>query len=393
MSSDQWRILVKVTGYRSLITHHDWGRRIGDVNHASETTSTPVHALIVTTDEGIDGVGIGAHPDIERIFGAVAGEDPRGVVALYDRMCAHVFKLGHQGAAAGTIGAIDMALWDIKAKAAGEPLWRLLGGRDRFVPGYASALDIALDDDELVAIHTKFAERGYRSAKLKGGRHLDRDIERLLLVRDIYSGQSAAPALMFDANEAWHRSQAIRYVVKLEEKIDLAWIEEPVRRWDAAGLAAVRAGVRAGVASGENLTGLEQFRPLLDAEALDVVQVGWGWGTTLALRVAAAAHARDLPVSPVGFWPAIAPAAAAMPNMISLEVQDLTYPYGIGVDQEIVDGGIVLGDEAGHGLSVDEDAISSLAVDSAWRTPPNWQVRPARAGLRLTPEDDSDLDH
>lgn len=384
---------MKVTGYRSLITHHDWGRRIGDVNHVSETAEMPLHVLIVTTDDGIEGIGIGAHPDVERVFDAVAGEDPRGVVALYDRMCAYVFKLGHQGAVAGTIGAIDMALWDIKAKAAGEPLWRLLGGRDRFVAGYASALDIALDDDELVAIHTKFAERGFRSAKMKGGRYLEHDLDRLLLLRDIYSSQSEAPTFMFDANEAWHRSQAVRYVTKLEEKIDLAWIEEPVRRWDAAGHAAVRAGVRAGVASGENLTGLEQFRPLLDADALDVVQVGWGWGTTLAMRVAAAAHARDLPVSPVGFWPAIAPAAAAMPNMISIEVQDLTYPYGIGVDQEIVDGGIVLGDQPGHGLTVDEDAINAIVADAEWRSPTSWQVRPARAGLRLTPEDDSPLDN
>jgi L-alanine-DL-glutamate epimerase-like enolase superfamily enzyme len=383
---------VKVARYRSLITHHDWGRRIGDINNASETTRTPVHVLIVTTDDGIEGVGIGAHPDIERVFRAVAGEDPRSVVALYDRMCAEVFKLGHQGAIAGTIGAVDMALWDIKAKAAGEPLWRLLGGRDRFVPGYASALDIALDDDELVAVHTKFAERGYRSAKLKGGRHFDRDLERLLLLRDVYSGQSTAPVFMLDANEAWHRSQAVRYVTKLEEKIDLAWIEEPVRRWDAAGHAAVRAGVRAGVASGENLTGLDQFRPLLEADALDIVQVGWGWGTTLALRVAAAADVHGLPISPVGFWPAIAPASAAMPNMISLEVQDLSYPYGMGVDQEIVDGGVVLGDQPGHGLTVDEAAIARLPDDSAGRTVVNWQVRPARAGLRLTPEDDSALD-
>ncbi len=383
---------MKVTGYRSLLTHHDWGRVIGDVNNASETALTPVHVLVVTTDEGIEGIGIGAHPDIERVFAAVAGEDPRGVVGLYDRMCAHVFKLGHQGAVAGTIGAIDMALWDIKAKAAGEPLWRLLGSRDRFVPGYASALDIALDDDELVALHTRFAERGYRSAKLKGGRHLKRDLERLILLRDIYASQSTAPALMLDANEAWHRSQAVRYVTRLEEHVDLAWIEEPVRRWDAAGHAAVRAGVRAGVASGENLTGLEQFRPLLDADALDVVQVGWGWGTTLALRVAAAAAARDLPVSPVGFWPAITPAAAAMPNMISIEVQDLGYPYAMQVDQEIIDGGIVLGDQPGHGLTIDEKVIASLSDDLPWRKLANWQVRPARAGLRLTPEDDSSLD-
>jgi L-alanine-DL-glutamate epimerase-like enolase superfamily enzyme len=348
--------------------------------------------LIVSTDEGVEGIGIGAHPDIERVFVAVAGEDPRGVVGLYDRMCAHVFKLGHQGAVAGTIGAIDMALWDVKAKLAGEPLWRFLGGRDRFVPGYASALDIALDSDELLALHTKFAERGYRSAKLKGGRNLDVDLERLQLLRDIYSRNSDAPGLMLDANEAWHRSQAVRYIAKLEEKVDLTWIEEPVRRWDAAGHAAIRAGVRAGVASGENLTGLEQFRPLLDADALDVVQVGWGWGTTLALRVAAAAHARDLPISPVGFWPAITPAAAAMPNLISIEVQDLSYPYGMRVDQEIVAGGVVLGEEPGHGLTDDEETIRALETETAPQKTANWQVRPARAGLRMTPEDDSPLE-
>jgi len=198
--------------------------------------------------------------------------------------------------------------------------------------------------------------------------------------------------LMLDANEAWHRSQAIRYVSQIEERFDLTWVEEPVRRWDAAGLAAVRAAVRAGVASGENLTGLEQFRPLLDADALDVVQAGWGWGTTLALRVAAAAHARDLPVSPVGFSPAIAPAAAAMPNMLTIEVQDLAFPIGLRVDQEFDDGGIVLGDTPGNGFAIDEEALALHTASANQLATPDWQVRPSRAALRITPEDDSPLD-
>ena len=383
---------MKITGYRSLTTHHDWGRRIGDVNHVTDAALTPVSILLVTTDENIGGIGIGAHDDIERIFPAVEGEDPRSVTALYDRMCDHVFKLGHQGAVAGTIGAIDMALWDIKAKAAGEPLWRLLGARDRFVPGYASALDIGLEGEEFLATHKRFAERGFRAVKLKGGRHLERDLDRLAVLRDIYAARSSAPALMLDANEAWHRSQAIRYVSQIEERFDLTWVEEPVRRWDAAGLAAVRAAVRAGVASGENLTGLEQFRPLLDADALDVVQAGWGWGTTLALRVAAAAHARDLPVSPVGFSPAIAPAAAAMPNMLTIEVQDLAFPIGLRVDQEFDDGGIVLGDTPGNGFAIDEEALALHTASANQLATPDWQVRPSRAALRITPEDDSPLD-
>jgi L-alanine-DL-glutamate epimerase-like enolase superfamily enzyme len=383
---------VKITGYRRLTTYHDWGRLIGDVNHVSDATLTPVPILLVTTDENIGGIGIGAHDDIERVFPAVEGEDPRGATALYDRMCDFVFKLGHQGAVAGTIGALDMALWDIKARAAGEPLWRLLGARDRFVPGYASALDIGLEGEDFLAVHKRFAERGFRAAKLKGGRHLARDLDRLAMLRDVYAARSSAPALMLDANEAWHRSQAIRYVAQVEEQFDITWVEEPVRRWDAAGLAAVRAAVRAGVASGENLTGLEQFRPLLDAEALDVVQVGWGWGTTLAMRVAAAAHARDLPVSPVGFSPAIAPAAAAMPNMLTIEVQDLAFPIGLRIDQEFDDGGIVLGDTPGNGFEIDEGALALHAASGDQSPTRDWQVRPARAALRLTPEDDSRLD-
>ena len=213
-------------------------------------------------------------------------------------------------------------------------------------------------------MHTKFAERGFRAAKLKGGRHLEHDLAgcgccATSIGRNTESSRAHVRRQRGLASVA---GDPLRDA--LERTIDLTWIEEPVRRWDAAGLAAVRAGVRAGVASGENLTGLEQFRPLLDADALDIVQVGWGWGTTLALRVAAAADAHGLPVSPVGFWPAIAPAAAAMPNMISLEVQDLTYPLGMGVDQEIVDGGVVLGDQPGHGLTVDEAAIDALPDDS-----------------------------
>jgi L-alanine-DL-glutamate epimerase-like enolase superfamily enzyme len=380
---------VKITGYRSLMAQHEWGRRIGDVNYVSTATRTPVPVLVLTTDEGIEGIGLGNHEDVVELFEAIEGEDPRGTVALYDRLCDFVFKLSHQGSVASTIGALDMALWDIKAKAAGEPLWRLLGARERFVSGYASPLDIALDDDELVAVHTCFAERGFRAAKLKGGRHLDRDLTRLRLLRDVYQVNTESPALMLDANEAWHRSQAVRYVSQLEREIDLTWIEEPVRRWDSAGLAAVRAGVRAGVASGENLTGLEQFQPLLEADALDVVQVGWGWGTTLALRVAAAAHARGLPISPVGFTPAIASAAAAMPNMLTIEVQDLTYPLGLLVDQQIVDGGYLLGTEPGHGITLDQETLANLDDDPSWRPLADRQIRPTRAALRLTPEDNA----
>jgi L-alanine-DL-glutamate epimerase-like enolase superfamily enzyme len=377
---------VKVTGYRSLTTTHDWGRLIGDVNGVMPGPRGDVHVLIVETDSGMEGVGLGAHGDIERVFGAVEGEDPRAVSALYDRMLDWVFKTGHAGATFGAIGAIDMALWDLKAKAAGEPLWRTLGARDRFVPGYASGLDIALDDEALVRLYERFADRGFGAAKLKGGRDLKRDLGRLAALRDVLARNSAYPALMFDANESWNRSQAVRYVAALESTFDLTWIEEPVRRWDAAGLASVRRAIRAAVATGENLTGLEQYRPLLQADAIDVVQVGNVWGITHFLRVAAMAHSQDLPVSPVAYHAnPVAHAAVAVPNHMAFEVQDLTFPIGLEVDQEFADGGIILGDEPGLGIRVNEQHVNAAATNlSASAAGPH--VRPRRAGLRIVPD-------
>ena len=383
---------MKITGYRELSTQHEWHRPVGDVNGVSVGTRTDVHVLILTTDEGDEGISVGpsSRGDLARVFPAIEGEDPRSVTALYDRMLAYVFKTGHTGSVFASIGAIDDALWDLKAKMAGEPLWRMLGGRTRFVPGYASGLEFGLSDDEVHALYQRFADAGFAQAKLKGGRNVDDDVRRLRLVRDVLISNSTQPAMMFDANESWHRSQAVRHIQRIEAEVDLTWIEEPVRRWDAHGLAEVRRSVKTGVATGENLTGLEQYRPLFDADAVDVVQFNSGWGTTNALRVAMAAHAHDLPVSPIGFTSIIAHAASTMPNHLTTEVQDLGQPIGVHIDQEIADGGIVLGNAPGAGITIDEAMIEQLPVGQGWATPAGPHVRPERAGLRMVPGDTGD---
>jgi len=382
--------MMKITGYRLLRSYHNWGRPIGDVNGFIDSGITEVPIVIVETDEGITGVATGSHEGVERVFPAIVGQDPRAVSTLYDRMLARVFKAGHAGSTFGGIGTLDSALWDLKAKIAGEPLWRLLGASDRFVAGYASGLDIALSDDKLAAFYATMAERGFSSGKLKGGRDIAADIRRLTIISDALSANAARPALMLDANESWNLKQAVRYVSSVEEVHDLTWIEEPLRRWDAAGQARLSAAVRAGVATGENLTGLEQYRPLFDAGAMDVVQAGAVWGVTHFLRVAIAAHARDLPMSPVGLSAnsAVAHAAAAIPNHLSAEVQDLGSPFGVTIDQEYADGGVVLGDQPGAGLVVDEAAIAGEDdKEASWPMPQGPHVRPRRAGLRLVSDD------
>jgi L-alanine-DL-glutamate epimerase-like enolase superfamily enzyme len=150
--------------------------------------------------------------------------------------------------------------------------------------------------------------------------------------------------------------------------------------------------VRAAVATGENLTGLEQFRPLVQAGAVDVVQTGSMWGVTHFLRVSALAHAFDLLVSPVAYnCNPLAHAAGAVPNHIATEIQDLAAPVGITVDQEFVDGSIVLGDQPGMGLTVDETAIAALSEPADWGKADGPHVRPERAGKRLLVPEPHDL--
>ncbi|MFE2758038.1 mandelate racemase/muconate lactonizing enzyme family protein [Actinosynnema sp. NPDC059335] len=377
---------MRITGYRTLTTVQDWGRPVGDANGVFADGLIRIPVVLVETDVGITGVGLGSHVEIDTVFAAVEGEDPRGVTALYDRMLRRVFKAGHAGAVFGTIGALDTALWDIKAQAAGEPLWRLLGGRDRRVPAYASGLDIGLGDDELVALYETYADRGLRVAKLKGGLDVDRDRDRLILVRDVLTaaGRGVRPGLMLDVNESLSRKQAVRHVGELERVLDLIWVEEPVRRWDVEGHAAVGRGVRASVATGENLTGLEQYRPLIAAGAVDVVQAGAGWGITHFLRVSALAHAHDLPVSPIGNTPVgLLHAATSVPNHLVTELQDLQPPSGLSLDLHVEDGGFVLGDSPGLGVRVDEEAIAAAQRRLVAPSSEGPHVRPERAGHRL----------
>jgi L-alanine-DL-glutamate epimerase-like enolase superfamily enzyme len=377
---------MRITGLRTLTTVQDWGRPIGDANGVYADGLVRVPIVVVETDVGLTGVGLGPHVEIESVFAAVEGEDPRCVTGLYDRMQRHVFKAGHAGSVFGTIGAIDTALWDIKAQAAGEPLWRLLGGLDRRVPAYASGLDIALTDDEFVAVYQNYAGHGLRAAKIKGGLDVDRDLHRLALVRDVLSeaGGGARPSLMLDVNETWTRKQAVRYVTEIERTFDLTWIEEPVRRWDVAGHTAVGRGIRASVATGENLTGLEQHRPLIAAGAVDIVQTAAVWGITHFLRVAMLAHAHDLPISPIGTSPiGLLHAATSVPNHLVSELQDLRPAVGVSIDLHVEDGAYILGDSPGLGVRIDEEVIAASSHLLPHPTSGGTHIRPEHAGRRL----------
>src|SRR4051794_38936093 len=98
---------MRITGYRTLTTGHRWGRPLGGVNGYVASGVTAVPIVLVETDAGLTGVGLGSRDGFEAVFPAIVGEDARGVAGLYDRMLATVFKAGHAGAVFGAIGALD----------------------------------------------------------------------------------------------------------------------------------------------------------------------------------------------------------------------------------------------------------------------------------------------
>lgn len=362
---------MKVTGARTMLFQGELSRALGDSNLPGGTSRTAASALVLETDEGLTGLAL-ANPSsvasIEFLLPIVVGEDPRGVRGLWQRLVDQVFKGGFVGAAAEAVAAIDMALWDLKAKAAGEPLWMMLGAKpeDTRVAAYASGLDLPLDKDQLRAYYREMAGHGFFRGKLKVGLDQDADLERLAIVREELSVNSTRPALMIDANEIWSPKQAIRRVAEFESQFDLTWVEEPARRWDYRGLRSVSRGVRSAVASGENLQNVSQFLPLISNEAIDIVQISTGCGgITGALQVAELANAFNLPVAfmnSAGNF--LAHVAAAIPNHSALEVIDADWDRGVvRSDARIEGGSILLGNAPGHGLSFDEQALQLALVE------------------------------
>jgi L-alanine-DL-glutamate epimerase-like enolase superfamily enzyme len=278
------------------------------------------------------------------------------------------FKAGADGVVGSALAALDCALWDLRAKHNGLPLWRELGGSSGRVAAYASGLDMPLSDAELRTYYCDVAERyGIRAGKLKVGRDPDRDLERLGLMRDALSMGSPGtrPSLMVDANEFWTPKQAIRRISELERAFDLVWVEEPVRRDDHRGLARVSKGVRAAVATGENLTAISQFVPLMLNESADVIQIAvQATGVTTALRIAEMSDALGLPVALVNCPGRYAAhVAAVLPNHLMMEVVDAGRDAVFRSDHRLEDGWIVLGDAPGLGISFDDERLTQHAVD------------------------------
>ncbi len=339
-------------------------RTIGDVNLPEGVNEGSELAVFVHTDEGVTGcsVGVGnADQTLPALADLVVGSDPRSVRSIWNRMTARAFKAGNHGPMSAGISAIDRALWDVRAKLHDVPLWKELGGSGKPVRAYASGLDTPLSDEELYKFYASFAAKGVTAGKLKVGRDADEDERRIRVMIEALSSNGGRAQLIIDANEFWSPKQAIQRVARLEKHFEFLWVEEPVPRQNFDGLRRVSEGVRAPIATGENFTDPQEFVPLFQHGAGDVIQVAsHNSGFTGAGIVADMAAAFDRPVvTGPDVGNSIAHLSSTWKHHVMMEVFEMGREAALVNPMQIEDGCIVLNNTPGAGIEFDEKYLAS----------------------------------
>jgi L-alanine-DL-glutamate epimerase-like enolase superfamily enzyme len=260
----------------------------GDMSHFDLVT------VRLRDDQGLQGLGYtysvsgaaAAYTMIERDFKALLfGSDPRRIEQIWEKLWWHVHFIGRGGVASFAQAAIDIALWDMQGKRAGEPWWRLLGGHSNRVKAYAGGIDLQFTLDALKEQTRGFLQNGFQAIKMKVGRdRLSEDIERVAAMRELLGPDTP---LMVDANMRWSVREAIRAARALAEH-DVYWLEEPTIPDDIDGHARIAKEGGVALATGENFHTLYEFQHMITRGAIafpepDVATIG---GVTPWLKVA-----------------------------------------------------------------------------------------------------------
>ena len=289
----------------------------------------------------------------------MAGEDADAIERLWQKAWWALHYGGRGGPTVLALSAFDMALWDLKARRANLPLWRMLGGYDPRVPCYAGGIDLDLPLDALLRQTDDNLAKGFRAIKMKVGRkNLFEDVERVAAMRD-HLGQ--AFPLMVDANMKWGVDEAIRAARALQP-FDLTWLEEPTIPDDPAGHARI---VREGglpIAAGENLRTLWEFKLFIAGGGVtypepDVTNCG---GVTPFMKIAHLAEAFNLPVTSHGAHDVTVHLLAACPNRSYLEAHGFGLERYIAEPLRIENGAAIAPERPGHGIDFDWKGLEQI---------------------------------
>lgn len=297
----------------------------------------------------------------DHLLPALVGQDARNVEALWQRLFALTRATTTGAITSLALAAVDTALWDVRCRRAGEPLWRLAGGHRQEVPVYDTEGGwLHLSAEELVKSALRAQESGWAGVKIKVGRpHPAEDAERLRAVRE-----AVGPALhiMTDANQSQTASSVLRLASALEP-YDPYWLEEPLPADDISGHARLAGATRIPVAVGESMYSLMQFRDYLAAGAASVVQVDAAriGGITPWLKVAHLAESHNVMVCPHFLMELHVSLAAAVPNGQYVEYIPQLRAV-TRTELTIRDGLAVAPDVPGIGIDWDLDALDDRRV-------------------------------
>jgi L-alanine-DL-glutamate epimerase-like enolase superfamily enzyme len=302
------------------------------------------------------------------------GEDPFRVEGLWEEMYREALLQGRAGSVMRALSALDIALWDRNARAAGLPLHQMLGGYEgESVRGYASGgyyLDgktPAMLGEELAG----YVALGFDAVKIKvGGADLATEEARLAAAREAIGDDVL---LMLDCTNGWRDLETALRFMRVFERYDPYFIEEPFLPEDIDNHARLAAATRVPVATGEILAGRWSFKALLDKRGAGILQpdaVCCG-GVTEFRRIAAMAAGQGVSVCPHAYHELHAHLAASVPNAPFVEVftDDSIVNFCRLIDKQpvIERGRVVLPDTPGLGFAFRQDRVADHAVQP-WRT-------------------------
>ena len=330
----------------------------------------PIVTVRLRSDDGIEGLGVsyfgGAltrtlRRAIDELGALAIGLDPLRVEAVAKKLGDAAASAGPAGILTMALSAIDVALWDLKGKALGLPLWKLLGGaRDRIATYACGALRRGLKLEEAVIAAGRLRDKGHRQAKMQlglpGVTSPAREVEQARLIR---AAVGPDMDLMCDINQRWRPEQAIDIGRRVEDAgIGLYWLEDVTQHDDYAGLARVAAALATPVAGGEYLWGIVPFRHMLEARSVDIVMIDQvrAGGITPWLKIAGMAEAFNIPVVSHGVPEIHVHLVGAVPNGLTVEYMPRLFPLWEAVPQPQA-GELAMPTAPGLGLRFDEGAI------------------------------------